>query len=66
MDAFSKVIKIKYKVDTSNESLKESKLLHLVSIKNLKHLNWKPIGFEKLFLEQPLGTIKSKKISLMN
>lgn len=48
VDAFSKVIKIKYKVDTSNESSKEAKLLHLVSEKSKAALNWRPIwDFEK-------------------
>ena len=48
VDAFSKVIKIKYKVKTSNESYKESELLHLVSEKSKKILNWNPIwDFEK-------------------
>ena len=48
VDSFSKVIKIKYKVDFSNNSFKESKLLNLVSDKSKQTLNWKPIwGFEK-------------------
>ncbi len=48
VDSFSKVRKIKYKIESSNVSFKESKLLHLVSEKSKKVLNWKPIwGFEK-------------------
>ena len=48
VDAFSKVVEIKYKVLTKDKLFKESKLLHLVSDKAKEALNWRPIwDFEK-------------------
>ena len=48
VDAFSKVIEIQYKVNTSNDDFKESELLNLVSDKSKQKLNWRPVwDFEK-------------------
>ena len=52
VDTFSKVIKIKYKLNTPNDSFKESQLLNLVSDKSKKILNWEPIwDFEKTIFQ---------------
>ena len=59
VEEFSKVIKIKYKIQTSNGSFKESKLLHLVSEKSKQTLNWKPIwDFEKTIYRTATWYIK--------
>jgi len=48
VDTFSKVVEIKYTILPNDKLFKESKLLHLVSDKAKKALNWKPIwDFEK-------------------
>ena len=61
VDAFSKIKKIKYKVYSSTENFKESKLLHLVSEKAKKTLNWRPTwDFEKTIYRTASWYIKAK------
>ena len=48
VEEFSKVIKVKFKVEKTLNNLKESNLLNLVSEKAQTKLNWKPIwNFQK-------------------
>ncbi len=62
VDTFSKIVKIKYKIKTSNESYKESKLLHLVSEKSKTKLNWNPIwDFEKTIYRTAIWYDKLQK-----